>query len=874
MDRDSYEVFSQRDNIHYLICGCCSGDLDMVKKYYKDVSFLNPRRLWNNFDVHVDFPFLVDFPSPVHYAFHKGHKEICEYFISQMVYDVSGGIIHKIPDNKYVQKALERFCERYEEYDENIREQIKYVLVEYKGLSLLNEFQGQYVWEVASDMQLLAQCLLDIPPISVVLECDSDKAIILEEGPRSPKMASVTMETLSGYDKYCKVTQTLQTCRPLIDGNNCFEGNTQKLFRCIDDFNCMSVAINDLSAHSTFPFHDFLSDHGRLLYYINIEALNLSKRSDYFNVRNEDDDLPLHIICRQHELGKDNNNLLLRIFSQCDVNAKNKKGETSCQIACVREDMETLKCLVVNTQCDMYHYGKTESENIEIANRLIKQVFADTHISLPSLVSLIPGDSLLHTIARIQYSEDAIEFMVHGMDINTCRLNLRKEFALHVACRTGHSCLSLQALSNCSVSQKDVDGNTPFDILVENHPMRFDLMVCVLKLPSFSIDSEHSSLELVATQHFRDVESEYLQSAYSYSNTVLHIALELKKINLVQILKNDFTNKFHKIVSSSNIVMELPFHVAGRIRDKEAISLVYNDRDPNVASDSGNTALHEACLHSVGTEKDLEAVKYLIEEVKCDPQLCNKDGNTALHLACRKGCIDIASFLLNEVKVNTNTKNKEGCTPLMLTALNYHQIIRLLIENGAETSHLYATYNMFFEKYSSKDPPPTPLNIIVAGKPSSGKTTIIEALKRDGSGETVRAEEHTAGIIPSSYDSKSIGMTAWYDLAGQSEYYASHEAVLHTIMSSSSPLILLLVDCRKPQELIQQDILYWLHFLKNQALINTTKAEPHLIVVFSFSDEVSPDRTKSTISCCEKSLTSFINKASFKVYRICSIRLS
>ena len=274
--------------------------------------------------------------------------------------------------------------------------------------------------------------------------------------------------------------------------------------------------------------------------------------------------------------------------------------------------------------------------------------------------------------------------------------------------------------------------------------------------------------------------------------------------------------------------------------------------------------MHEACLHSVGTEKDLEAVKYLIEEVKCDPQLCNKDGNTALHLACRKGCINIVSFLLNEVKVNPNTKNKEGCTPLMFTSLNNHQIIRQLIENGAETSHLYVTYNMFFEKYSSKNPPPTPLNIIVAGKPSSGKTTIIEALKREGSSEKIEAEEHTAGIIPSSYDSKNFGMTAWYDLAGQSEYYASHEAVLHTIMSSSSPLILLLVDCRKPQELIQQDILYWLHFFKNQVLVDANKAEPHLMIVFSFADEISPERIKSTIGCCKISLTSFITKANFK----------
>jgi len=114
-------------------------------------------------------------------------------------------------------------------------------------------------------------------------------------------------------------------------------------------------------------------------------------------------------------------------------------------------------------------------------------------------------------------------------------------------------------------------------------------------------------------------------------------------------------------------------------------------------------------------------------------------------------------------------------------------------------------------------------------------------------------------------------MTAWYDLAGQSEYYASHEAVLHTIMSSSSPLILLLVDCRKSQDLIQQDILYWLHFFECQVLIGTAKAEPHLIIVFSFADLVSLESIKSMIGCCEKSLKSFIKKSSLKFIRFIAL---
>ena len=842
--------------------GCISGNLDKVKIHFHDDNLS-----YKNLDLSIlnSRPLRLKY-SPLHLAFHHGHREICEYLISQMVHDVSGGIIHKIPDNKYVHKALESFCERYQEYDENIRKQIKYILVNYGWLSLLNKTDDGYVWDVTSDAWLLAQCLLDIPPISVLLDCNRKNVkVILVTGPRPPNAL-----TSRGYDDYCEITQILKTYRKFetfVDWNKCYRRNIQELEKGIEYFSCTNVAsvIKDLSEHSRFPLHYLLSEYGEILSYLNIEALNMSKWFDYFNVTNEDGNLPLHIIilkCRF--LGHEKLKFLIRILSQCDVNAKNKEGKTPSDLAYHEGVWKTWELLVVNTQCDMYHYGDTEGFNIKIANRLIKHVFADTHISLHSLVSVVPGDSLLHTIARIPNSEDAIDFVVHGMNITTCRLNPRKEFPLHVACRTGHSSLSLQALSNCNASLKDVDENSPFDILVENHPMRFDLMVCVMKLPSFSIDSEHSSLELLATQHFCDVEIGYLKSLYSYSYTVLHIALEINKIDLIQAINNCYPNIFKRIVSLSNILVELPFHIAGRIRNKKALSMVLCDTDPNVVSFRGNTALHEACLHSVGTEKDLEAVKYLIEEVKCDPQLCNKDGNTALHLACRKGCKNIVSFLLNEVKVNPNTKNKDDCTPLMLTSLYNHQIIRILIENGAETSHLYATYNTFFEKYSSKDPPPTPLNIIVAGKPSSGKTTIIETLKSEGSSEKVEAEEHTAGIIPSSYDSKSFGMTAWYDLAGQSEYYASHEAVLHTIMSSSSPLILLLVDCRKPQELIQQDILYWLHFFKNQVLVNTTKAEPHLIIVFSFADEVSPERTKNTISWCKKSLTSFITKASFK----------
>ena len=596
----------------------------------------------------------------------------------------------------------------------------------------------------------------------------------------------------------------------------------------------------------------------------NIDSLNLIDEawpSEYYSQTDINGNLPLHLLCERYN--DMNNNALLGIFSQCEINLKNRYGLTPFEVAFNKLNYLTCIWLMLRKQCDVYLYGtKMETQRCEAIETLTIQIFVDTHITSFSPCNVIAGDTLLHVALKCG-TEEAINFLYHKFDIGENKLNSRQEYPIHVACRQGHSSSTFQLLTNCNLEQQDIDGNTAFDVLCKHHPHRYDLMLCLMEFPSFP--SKYSnSIETAMAKRFKNIEESRLAEVCTNSNNALHVALEVGDVETMKYLRDCYYDVFLKFISLRNELEELPFHVAGRLRNKEGLALLLGGGDPNVVSASGNSVLHLVCLHSANTESDVEVLRFLVEELNCKPQLCNEHGKTPLHLACRQGCLKLVKYLLNEVKMDPNIKDKYNCTPLMVTSHYEHDITRELIQAGAETSHLYGAYKDFFEKYSSENPPPTPLNIIVVGKPSSGKTTIIKALKNENGREMVLPEEHTAGIIPSSFDSKSFGCTAWYDLAGQSEYYASHEAVLYTLMSSSSPLILLLVDCRKNQEFIHQDILYWLQFLKSQMPPKQANLKPHIAIIFSFADELPLHDVEEKISCCRKCMTPFLQKSGFK----------
>ena len=272
-------------------------------------------------------------------------------------------------------------------------------------------------------------------------------------------------------------------------------------------------------------------------------------------------------------------------------------------------------------------------------------------------------------------------------------MNSRQEYPIHVACRQSHLSSTFQLLTNYNLEQQDIDGNTAFDVLSKHHPHRYDLMLCLMEFPSFPSKYFSNSIEITMAKRFQKIEKSRLTELCTNSNT-LHVALEVDDTETIKYLRDCYCDVFFKFISSRNELKELSFHVAGRLRNKEGFALLLGGGDPNVVSALRNSVLHLVCLHSANTESDVEVLRFLVDDLKCKPQLCNEHGKTPLHLACRQGCLKLAKYLLDEGKADPNIKDKNNCTPLMVTSHYEHDIIKELIQSGAETCHLYRAYRI------------------------------------------------------------------------------------------------------------------------------------------------------------------------------------
>ena len=373
--------------------------------------------------------------------------------------------------------------------------------------------------------------------------------------------------------------------------------------------------------------------------------------------------------------------------------------------------------------------------------------------------------------------------------------------------------------------------------------------------------------------------------------TPLHLACIGGHMDMVRMLISEFQAK----TTLQDVWGDTPLHKASfKGRGEVALTLITElGCDANLPNNNGYSSLHRACAHGhasvvrivgkyasvLATDKNgdtplhiaaaighKECVEALLQ-LDAPIMLRNAAGKTALHLALKRGRTSIVKIFIKHVSVFATTKY--GDTPLHIAAAGGHdecveallqldapimlrnaagKTARDIARYGAEQlldayitqnkAKLYAHYDIIMQqakkKYSNAE---RITRVFVIGNPGAGKSSFVEAMKREGFFESFgRVSEstvplHTAGIIPSIHTSKRYGRVLFYDFAGDPEYYSSHAAILENLASSKGDNIFIIVVNLKDDILAVRNTLhYWLSFIDYQC------GSKNLIAIGSHSD--------------------------------------
>ena len=231
-------------------------------------------------------------------------------------------------------------------------------------------------------------------------------------------------------------------------------------------------------------------------------------------------------------------------------------------------------------------------------------------------------------------------------------------------------------------------------------------------------------------------------------------------------------------------------------------------------------------------------------------------------------------YLLNDRKVDPNQTTGSKESSLELVAQNLYSSMkdkkqsatRLLLTYGAKPP--YETWNQFLEVDGPQRPAEAYSKLFLMGDPGGGKSTLAKSLEIEAEGfdrflnrlrKVVNVDTKTAGIVPKDIISKSLGRVTVYDLAGHSEFYASHDIALRNALAGSpSSIIVLVADMRGGGKSFEAAVLKWCSFAENLYQESTDNL-PFLIIVGSHKDSTS----KANIIACRQLICSLNNSGSF-----------
>ena len=497
------------------------------------------------------------------------------------------------------------------------------------------------------------------------------------------------------------------------------------------------------------------------------------------DVQNKEDNLPLHIACQNEHISKGVIKVLCEALSNNEIKQRNKNGNTALH--------EFLRCQ--RHKCN------------KIIIQSILQIFIDRGLFLHQT-----GDG-----QALDYIHLACRYQKVGIVKYFCKkyVSLSQEIPMTVLYEACHNC-------NNHVLQYILGTfDHAFDVNVPNE--NGDLPLHLAARMNICMESTILLVEKTKNVNYKNNQGE----------TPLHMLYGGGKTS---IMSHIFDTK-HQVEGH---VQTLPHanHSTGKGFNTLHVLLKFldgTDVDLEAMSNEGCTPLH--CMCRADKFDDL---KHILEHEEINTNLQDKNGATLLHLACQANNFDVVELILTFSEADPSIEDNKKQAPITLTT--DPRIIKLLIECGADPQPLCAIHKEFFERFSCEKPPPTPAKLLVIGYPSVGKTTLIRSLQNELSEEVISEHfNHTAGIVTTNFSSQHYGVVTFYDFAGQAEYYASHDAVLHMTIKNVPPIVLILVNLNGTTKSILNQTNYWINFMANRCSGLGSEAA-HMILVGSHAD--------------------------------------
>ena len=605
---------------------------------------------------------------------------------------------------------------------------------------------------------------------------------------------------------------------------------------------------------------------------------NASKLKDFEFVHG---DTPLHVACRDGNV-----NIVKYLLNNGHTKALcicNEQGELPFHLACRHGDSmvrpfvkyaSTFDCSAVNLSGDTpLHIACTSKCNAAIIKRLINEMNCKTNLVNKN------DDLPLHIVCQSRRtSRKMVNILCFGLSKENLTLqNVSGNTALHELLL--HTYEKRETYYDTYFILSDDDERTSW-----MQRLKETIKYIVERMPRIDIPNKkgthpiHLACQYQALQIVRFLCEQFQGSSKSLPEGVLHKACLSENSSVLEYLIKKFELDHHVNIPNKN--GDLPLHIAAKQRHVKGVELLIKKTlNVNHANHQGNTPAHELyssnstssstenTIYSYSSrliddnrlqilntllENDVSfsiqnlmgqtplhcvAARYsdlnvVISKKKIDVNVQDKKDHTPLHIACQANQLKCVELLLT-AGADVSIKDKQGQTAITLT--KQPEIIKLLIEHGADPQAIYDLHRKYFEIYSSDTPPPTPAKLLVIGDPSAGKTTLVHSLRNEGSESIISDKfDHTTGIVTTTFRSKIYGDVKFFDFAGQPEYYASHDGFLHSILKNIPPVVLILVDLRELKKKLQYRLHYWINFVENRCA--TFSDATHIIIVCSHAD--------------------------------------